>query len=142
MTLRLVSVLAGALLAGACGSDASEPSQLLCSERTGGALITLGIRSERLTVWSTSDAFIAEAQQILDAAAPQRVPVFGRLRDGRDCDAQWSWHVEPAAMEWADATVELCDGLPSLIESNKAYWLDTVGRYCPWSADVADVVEQ
>jgi len=44
--------------------------------------------------------------------------------------------------EWADATIELCDGTPSHIESDKKYWLETVGYYCPWLARVVDVQEQ
>jgi hypothetical protein len=30
----------------------------------------------------------------------------------------------------------LCDGRPSFIEDDLAYWFDSVGRFCPWGAKV------
>jgi len=86
----------------------------------------------------TDGAFIDEARRHL-AAGTGRIPIFGTLLDGTDCDAQWTWHVDPADAIFADAAIELCDGLPSGIEANKAYWLGTVGSYCPWYARVSAV---
>jgi hypothetical protein len=34
----------------------------------------------------------------------------------------------------AEATIEVCDGLPSFVEEDLAEWLASVGQYCPWSA--------
>jgi hypothetical protein len=65
--------------------------------------------------------------------------MFTRLIDGTACDPQWSWHPDPSDMEFADFTIELCDGIPSYIEENKAEWLATVMNYCPWSARVTGV---
>jgi hypothetical protein len=109
----------------------------LCSERTGGALIRFAIGSESLTVWVTNDSFIAEAER-LRAAGEQRIPSFALL-DDTDCDPQWTWHVDPASVAFADVTIEVCDGLPSHIENDKRYWLETLGSYCPWSARVVSV---
>ncbi|MEM4471678.1 MAG: hypothetical protein QXN61_05775, partial [Zestosphaera sp.] len=38
--------------------------------------------------------------------------------------------------EVADATIELCDGMPSFVESELEYWLNVVKRYCPWNTKV------
>jgi hypothetical protein len=119
--------------AGGTASDAGA----LCSGRAGGALIRFEIGSEALTVWVTNDSFITEAQR-LRAAGEQRVPSFALL-DGTDCDPQWTWHVDPASVAFADVTIEVCDGLPSHIENDKQYWLETLGSYCPWSARVVSV---
>jgi hypothetical protein len=113
----------------------------LCAERTDGALIDFAIVGETLRVWVTGDAFIDEAIAQLEGSTPPRVPVFDLL-DGQDCDPQWTWHPPPMSPSFADATIELCDGLPSHIEMDKPYWLDTVGQFCPWSAMVTAVEDR
>ena len=118
--------------------DAMPPADCPCSALAGGALIGFGIQSESLTVWVTNGAFIDRAKQLLATGARQ-IPIFGTLLDGRACDPQWTWHVDPQNVSFADAAIEVCDGLPSYIEANKAYWLGTVGSYCPWSAVVRGV---
>jgi hypothetical protein len=42
----------------------------------------------------------------------------------------------PDSIEVADVTIELCDGRPSDVESALDYWIDTVGRFCPWGTEV------
>jgi hypothetical protein len=34
----------------------------------------------------------------------------------------------------AEATIDLCDGLPSYVEENVDEFVENVGRYCPWAA--------
>ena len=51
-------------------------------------------------------------------------------------NAPWSWHLDPSTVEIVDATIELCDGRPSLVEADLDYWLGTVGRFCPWGARI------
>lgn len=118
--------------------DATLPPDCPCSTLTGGALISFGIVEESLTTWITNGPFIDRAQELL-ATGGRQVPVFGTLLDGRACDPQWTWHADPQNVSFADAAIELCDGLPSHIEANKTYWLETVGSYCPWSAVVTAV---
>ena len=93
---------------------------------------------ETLAVWVTDGAFIDRAKQILSGGARQ-IPIFGTLLDGGACDPQWTWHVDPANVAFADAAIELCDGLPSHVEADKNYWIKTVGTFCPWSAVVTAV---
>jgi hypothetical protein len=40
----------------------------------------------------------------------------------------------------AEFTIELCDALQSHVEANRDEFVDKVGRNCPWSARLADVV--
>ncbi len=35
--------------------------------------------------------------------------------------------------------IELCDGTPSQVEANLDYWVDTVQRFCPWSAKIVRI---
>jgi hypothetical protein len=51
-------------------------------------------------------------------------------------NSPWSWHIEPGTVEVADLAIELCDGRPSMVEADVDYWINTVGRFCPWSARV------
>jgi hypothetical protein len=103
--------------------------------------VDFDVVEETLRVWIENSAFVTEAERLL-ASAESRVPVFNTLVDGRDCDPQWSWHPDPSDVEFADFTIELCDGIPSYIEENKAEWFDTVGSYCPWSATVTAVTRR
>jgi hypothetical protein len=127
---------APAFLALSAASCADDPS--LCEARSGGALITFDVAGETLSVWITDAAFIGEAHRLLDAGE-RRIPSFATLHDGTDCDPQWGWHVDPEDVEWADFTIELCDGRPSDIEADEAYWLGTVGQYCPWGAEILSI---
>jgi len=63
--------------------------------------------------------------------------VIGELRAGDGgFNKPWSWHLDPDTVEVADATIELCDGMPSFVESELNYWLNVVKRYCPWNGKV------
>jgi hypothetical protein len=100
--------------------------------------VSFSIAGESLSVWVTNGVFIDRAKELL-ATGGRQVPVFNTLVDGADCDPQWSWHPDPQDVEFADATIELCDGRPSYVEANKDYWINTVGSFCPWSAIVTAV---
>lgn len=41
-----------------------------------------------------------------------------------------------ASVEMAEVTAEVCDGTPSFVESEVDYFVDGVGRYSSWSADL------
>jgi hypothetical protein len=86
----------------------------------------------------TAGPFIDEAIALMEENE-QRIPAFGALRDGTDCDPQWTWYPAPGGMEFAEATIALCNGCPSDVESDKAYWFETVRQYCPWSAQLVAV---
>jgi len=92
---------------------------------------------ETLRVWITNGPFIDRAKEFLATGITTQIPIFYPLQDGRDCDPLWTWHPDPATPEWADFTVEVCDGHPSDVESNKEYWFG-IG-FCPWSARVLAV---
>lgn len=47
----------------------------------------------------------------------------------------YSWHIDPDSFEWAEVTVEVCDGLPSDVENGTL----SGERFCPWTARVVDI---
>lgn len=114
------------------------PSPPVCSDRTGGACITFQVVDDQITLWITNEAFIAQAETLLETGGSM-VPNFGQVIAGSDVDAAWSWHVDPVQMEWADVTIEVCDATPSYIEANLDAWINEVGNWCPWSAQVLAV---
>jgi len=118
--------------------DAAPPPLCTCAARPGGALVTFRIGRESMTVWVTNGDFIDRALRSVRTGRPL-IPVFNRLLDGADCDAQWSWHVDPQDVMFASDATGACDGLPSFVEGNKPHWLETVGAFCPRSAVVTAV---
>ena len=54
------------------------------------------------------------------------------VRGEPDVNVGYSWHIDPALVEFTDTTTEICDGRPSDVERSAI----TSDRYCPWSAKV------
>lgn len=53
----------------------------------------------------------------------------------------WSWAVDDM-ITFADASIEICDGNPSLVEADPEGWIDnTDGIICFWSFSVVDVID-
>ena len=65
-------------------------------------------------------------------AAPLGDDVFG---DDPSVNAPWSWHIDPATVEFADMTTEVCDGLPEYVED----FTLTSNIYCPWGAQIVSL---
>ena len=68
----------------------------------------------------------------MEGSEEGRIPVGRIVHDSPSVNAPWSWHIDPATLEFADVTTEICDGLPSYVEDGSL----TSDTYCPWSADV------
>ncbi len=52
-------------------------------------------------------------------------------------NSPWSWHFQPDTIRMIDVAVEVCDGLPSFVNSHLNDY--TATGYCPWSAKVIKV---
>ena len=133
LTVLVVAVLVVAVLG--CSSDSSTPT-----EPPSDAVFLVdscpGEQGETYRLRITDEAMIAEAERLI-ATGERRIP-NGRLRSGNGGFNQpWSWHVDPATVEFADATIEVCDGCASVVENDLDTWLN-VGSFCPWSAVVLE----
>ena len=118
----------------------TEPAKADCGVRKNGAMITfenVKEHSERFTAWVTEPKFIDESLRLL-STGEQRVPNL-KVEDHTDCDASWSWHVDPVDAEWGDLSIEWCDAIPSYIQANRIDWLASGARWCPWGALVVAV---
>ena len=111
----------------------------VCSSPTspgleGGMLATFDVQGERYSIFITNPQTIEQVLALSNGQSNARIP-SGRLIKGREAyNAPWSWHIDPEDVQMAELTMELCDGLPSYVEKDIEYWVDTVGRFCPWSA--------
>lgn len=129
----LATALAVLVFLGACDSSSSS----MPTEPVHEALFLVdscpGMTGETFRVLMRDPALIAEAERLI-ASGDQRI-VLGELRPGDGgFNAPWSWHLDPATLEFADFAVEVCSGCASFVEDDLDVWLNNVGRYCPWSA--------
>jgi hypothetical protein len=56
---------------------------------------------------------VQNAQDLLDDKEAPSIPVGNIVRNDPSINTPWSWHIDPASVEFADMTTEVCDGLPS-----------------------------
>ena len=128
-----LSVMLCATLAG-CSGSGTRPPQPVSRD------FVVRVVDERFVIRLFKPQQIAMARAILSGQEGQKI-IAGTLAPGSDgynrdpvTGRTWSWHLVPETIEFADAAIELCDGLPSHIENDQAYWLGTVRSFCPWSS--------
>jgi hypothetical protein len=111
--------------AGACGGGPTRPSDA--------AIVTFRVADETFRVRLTTSAQVAAARAAMSGGRA-KIP-NGRVAAGTDVNVGWSWHLED--VEFAELTIELCDGRPSDVEREGVRFGG--GRYCPWSAVVVEI---
>ena len=121
-----------------CDTASDDEGQL-----AGGVLATFNVESEQFKIWITNETTIQQVLNLRDGKSKASIP-NGTLRrsSGQDNHNEpWSWHVDPEEIEMAEATIEVCSGIPSFIENDIDEWVDNVGHFCPWSATLSSVVD-
>lgn len=78
---------------------------------------------------------VKHAEQLLAGESVAAIPLGTVVRDSPGVNKPWSWHIDPATLEFADVTIEVCDGIPSFVEDSTV----TSDQFCPWSAKVIDI---
>ncbi|MEP6842947.1 MAG: hypothetical protein ABJA11_05465 [Pseudolysinimonas sp.] len=79
-------------------------------------------------------ALLKHAEQLLKGEKVSAIPL-GRVVRSAGVNKPWSWHIDPKTLQFADFTIEVCDGLPSYVEDHTV----TSPDYCPWSAKVIKI---
>lgn len=79
-----------------------------------------------------SPELIQHAKNLMAGSQEGRIPNGLIVRNDPGVNEPWSWHIDPQSLEFADATTEVCDGLPEYVEDGTL----TSPYYCPWSAEV------
>ncbi len=120
-------------------SDSPSPAPATAPPATafpeGSVIVTFQVEAEQFKVLLTDPVDVAIAAALLAGDEAPTIPNGLIVRDGPGVNAPWSWHLDPDSIEFADVTVEVCDGLPSHVEERTL----TSDRYCPWGAVVTAV---
>jgi hypothetical protein len=118
--IGVISLLAALALTGtAAGAPAKR------------ALVTWKVGDETFRAYLSRPADIAAVRRAIRVGEPAGIPT-GRIHRGTRENAGHRWHLRDVRL--ADATIELCDGLPSHVDADLDYWVGTVKRFCPWTA--------
>ena len=99
------------------------------------ALVTMQVAGEPFRIQLNSQDQIDAARRAQQGGTA-RIP-SGRIALGTGENSGWSWHLEDVT--FAEVTIELCDGRPSDVERGGAQFGG--GRFCPWNASFASIVE-
>lgn len=123
------ALIVSVLLTGACPSPTGPDLE-------GGVLATFRVHTERYSIFITNPQTIEQVIALWNGQAAARIP-SGRVLKGRVAyNKPWSWHIDSEDITMAEATIELCDGVPSYVEAHLDDWIATVGYFCPWSAEL------
>lgn len=87
---------------------------------------------------TSNQEVIAKVEQELQKPFDERrMHINGTIERGtKDYNDNWSWHFVENQWGLAEISTEVCDGRPSFVEEELDYWVDQVGRFCPWSSRV------
>lgn len=85
---------------------------------------------------------IAKVEQELSKPFDQRtMHINGPIERGNPgYNSNWSWHFTEDQWDLAEISVEVCDGRPSFVEEDLDYWINQVGRFCPYGSRVVGEV--
>lgn len=112
---------------GGDGGDGADDAPVVVTFETVGA--------ERFRVRLTDPGDIEVARRLLDGEDAPSIPNGLVVRGVTDVNEGYTWSLDPDEFEFADVTIEVCDGLPSEVEAGTI----TSDRFCPWSAIVVSV---
>jgi hypothetical protein len=90
---------------------------------------------ERFRVLLTDPVDIANANRLVAGEDAPSIPSGVVVRGVTSVNEGYSWSLDPDQFEFADITMEVCDGLPSDVEAGTI----SSDRYCPWSAIIASL---
>jgi hypothetical protein len=144
-SLRTLSTcLLPVLLIAACGDDdddSGEPDSTEAPASGDDDPVTVATfevaGSETYKIELATPQLIDHARRLLAGEQVAAIPLGTVVRDDPGVNEPWSWHIDPSTLEFADVTIEVCDGLPSHVEEGVV----TSDQYCPWSAVVIAVDE-
>jgi len=121
--------------------EVASVSPDLRAELDGGVVATFQVGNSSFRVFVTNEDAIEQLYSLQRGEISASIP-NSPLHRGPGAgmhNAPWSWHLDPEQLELADFTIEVCDGTPEFVEEELEYWLEQVGQYCPWSAELVEI---
>lgn len=110
---------------------------LLRNKPTRPRFCVVNTEGERFVIKLVTLEQIAVAQEMMRGQRPELNIISGRLAAGsggfkRDPNTgrEWSWHLVPETIQFAEVSIEVCQGRPSFVQEELANWL-RLGQYCP-----------
>lgn len=135
-----VRLTVAALLALVLAACAGEPSAPTGGRVEAPAVVTFEVAEQgTFKVELLTQDLVDHVIALRDGAATEGTIPIGTIADGDGgVNAPWSWHLDPATIQFVDVATEVCDGLPSHVEDKTL----TSTTYCPWSANVVDLASR
>ncbi|NYF13960.1 hypothetical protein HDC34_002254 [Pseudoclavibacter sp. JAI123] len=99
------------------------------------AVATFQVVDQSFKVELATPELVEHAQKLLDGEDVSAIPLGTVVRGDASVNEPWTWHIDPATLEFADFTTEVCDGLPEYVEDGTV----TSDVYCPWSAKITAI---
>ena len=98
---------------------------------------------ERFVAGTSDPAVIRAARNQLSLPENERnLFINGKISRGTERNEGWSWHFVPDEWQLVEVSAEVCDGRPSFVEKDLDYWVESVGRFCPWNSNVVREIER
>ncbi|UCG54121.1 MAG: hypothetical protein JSV32_05845 [Dehalococcoidia bacterium] len=116
-----------------CTNQTSEPTL------SGGILVTFDVEGEEYKILVKNEDTITDILALQKGESQAKIPSGKVLGEAVSYNAPWSWHIDPYDIHMAEFTIEVCSGLPSHVEEDLDYWVNTLGRFCPWSAEIVEI---
>ena len=133
----IVLTPAAVLLVGCTVGASPSPSPSTAPSRSTNVVVTFRVIDQEFRVELTDPRDVEVARRLLRGEEAPRIPNGIVVRGDPGVNTGYSWYIDPASLEFADVTTEVCDGLPSDVEAN----VITSDRYCPWQAEVIEIAE-
>jgi hypothetical protein len=106
---------------------------------SGGILVTFDVNGETYKIFIKNEQTIEQVYAVQRGESQATIPSGKLIKGSIWYNEPWSWHIDSEDIQMAEVTMELCDGTPSQVEANLNYWVDTVGRFCPWNAKIVNI---
>lgn len=90
---------------------------------------------EQYKIELATPELIEHAKALLAGENLPAVPNGVVIREDSGVNEPWSWHIDPATLEFANISIVGCDGIPQYVEDK----IVTSDRFCPWSARVVAI---
>jgi len=122
-----------------CAKSGPSPTPTPTPPLSGGILVTFDVNGETYRIFITNEEAIQQVFDVQRGESQARIPSGKLIKGSVWYNEPWSWHIDSQDIHMAEVTIELCDGTPSQVEADLDYWVDTVGRFCPWNATIVKI---
>jgi hypothetical protein len=121
------------------GEDGAPPPSdaTACGALPGsGVYATFRVGNDVFHVSITNANGINQAIALWRGQSMAKIPV-GAVECGNGTfNCGWSWRMKPDTVQFAEVTIEVCDGTPSYVQDHCA---DFARSYCPWGAELTEL---